>query len=125
MSEETKSLALIVEDDENLANAFAYALDVFEEVKVFYHGGEAMAWLEAGNIPDVIVLDLNLPGVPGGKILEYVRAQETMSETRVFLATANHLLSTSLRDKADLVLLKPIGFTQLQLLANRFNKKRA
>jgi len=61
-----------------------------------------------------------LPGVPGSEILDYIRAQKRLEKTRVFLATANHLLSSSLRDKADLVLLKPIGFKQLQLLANRF-----
>lgn len=119
MTDEKKPLALIVEDDENLANAFAYALDAFD-VKVFYHGGEAMEWLKGDHAPVVIVLDLNLPGVSGSKILDYVRSQERMAKTRVFLATANHLLSESLRDKADIVLLKPIGFEQLQLLANRF-----
>ncbi len=120
MSDEKNSLALIIEDDENLANAFAYALDDFD-VKVFYHGGEALEWLKEGsNIPSVVVLDLNLPGVPGSEILDYIRSQESMAKTRVFLATANHLLSSSLRSKADLVLLKPIGFKQLQLLAERF-----
>jgi len=120
MSAEKKPLALIVEDDENLANAFAYALDAFE-VKVFYHGGQALEWLqEKGHVASVVVLDLNLPGVPGSEILDYIREQESMKDTRVFLATANHLLSSSLRSKADLVLLKPIGFKQLQLLANRF-----
>ena len=122
MSEETKPLALIVEDDENLANAFAYALEDFE-VKVFYHGGEAMEWLQGeDHAPKVVVLDLNLPGISGDKILKYIRSQERMEKTRVFLATANHMLSESLRDEADLVLLKPIGFKQLQLLANRFKK---
>ena len=47
-------------------------------------------------------------------------AQERMTKTRVFLASANDLLSESLREKADLVLLKPVGFKQLQMLANKF-----
>jgi len=120
MTDETKPIALVVEDDENLANAFGYALDSFD-VKVIYHGKEAMTWLEnEENVPAVVVLDLNLPGVPGAEILDYIRAQKRMEKTRVFIASANHLLSTSLREKADLVLLKPIGFKQLQLLANRF-----
>ncbi|MCP4143388.1 MAG: response regulator [Chloroflexi bacterium] len=114
-----KPLALVVEDDENLANAFGYALEVFD-VKIIYDGSAAMEWLREGNTPSVVVLDLNLPGVSGEDILTYIRAIERFSDTRVFLASANHLLSKSLRDQADLVLLKPIGFRQLQLLANRF-----
>ena len=120
MTADSTPLALIVEDDENLANAFAYALDEFS-LKVFYHGGEALMWLQGdGNIPAVIVLDLNLPGVPGSEILDYVRSQDRMAKTRVFIASADHLLTSALRQKADIVLQKPIGFKQLQQLAKRF-----
>lgn len=124
MADEIKPIALIVEDDENLANAFGYALDQFD-VKVIYHGGEALAWLQQEeNIPVVVVLDLNLPGVPGSEILDYVRSQERLAKTRVFLASADHLLSNALREKADVVLQKPIGFQQLQQLAQRFSKPK-
>jgi len=119
MTEEKKPIALVVEDDENLANAFGYALEAFD-VKVIYDGGEAVQWLQEGHIPAVVVLDLNLPGVPGSEILDYIRAKESLDATRVFLATANHQLAEKLQNQADLVLLKPIGFKQLQQLANRF-----
>lgn len=120
MSEKEKPLILIVEDDENLANAFAYTLDEFD-VKVFYDGSQALSWLQTeGNIPKIVVLDLNLPGVPGSEILDYVRSQDRMEETRVFLASADHLLSSALREQADIVLQKPIGFKQLQQLVKKF-----
>ena len=120
MSNEEKPLILIVEDDENLANAFAYTLEEFD-VKVCYDGSDALSWLQVEeNVPKIVVLDLNLPGVPGSKILDYVREQERMENTRVFLASADHLLSSALREKADLVLQKPIGFRQLQQLVSKF-----
>lgn len=120
MTKEENPRILIVEDDENLANAFAYTLDEFD-VKVCYDGGDALDWLqEEGNVPKIVVLDLNLPGVSGDKILDYIRSQERMESTRIFLASADHLLSESLREKADIVLQKPIGFTQLQQLVKKF-----
>ena len=119
MTNEKKPIALIVEDDENLANAFGYALDSFD-VTIFYHGDKALEWLKEGNTPKVAVLDLNLPGVSGSDLLDYIRAQENLKDTRVFLATANHNLADSLCEQADLVLLKPVGYQQLQLLADRF-----
>ena len=123
MSKNTPQV-LIVEDDENLATAFGYALEEFD-VTVINHGGEALAWLQVdSNIPAIVVLDLNLPGVPGNKILDYIRSQERLAKTRVFLASADHLLSSALREKADLVLQKPIGFKQLQQLANKFAQPR-
>lgn len=123
MTEEKKPVALVVEDDENLANAFGYALDAFD-VKVIYDGAEAVQWLQEGHIPAVVVLDLNLPGVPGSEILDFIRSKESLNATHVFLATANDQLAESLRSKADLVLLKPIGFKQLQELANRFTLRK-
>lgn len=120
MTKEETPLILIVEDDENLANAFAYTLDKFD-VKVYHDGSEALSWLQVEeNIPRIVVLDLNLPGVPGNEILDYIRAQERMENTRVFLASADHLLSSVLREKADIVLQKPIGFRQLQQLVEKF-----
>ena len=117
---EKKPLILIVEDDENLANAFAYTLDEYD-VKVIYDGGAALDWLSVEeNVPQIVVLDLNLPGTPGNKILDYVRSQERLEKTRVFLASADHLLTEALREKADLVLQKPIGFRQLQQLVAKF-----
>ncbi len=113
-------VALVVEDDKNLAIAFGYALDEFN-VTVLNHGGEALTWLQVdGNIPAVVVLDLNLPGAPGSEILNYIRSQPRFAKTRVFMASADHLLTTALREKADIVLQKPIGFKQLQQLANKF-----
>ena len=120
MTKEEVPLILIVEDDENLANAFAYTLDEFN-VKVCYDGRDALNWLqEEDNVPKIVVLDLNLPGVPGNEILDYVRSQERMEKTRVFLASADHLLTGVLREKADIVLQKPIGFSQLQQLVKKF-----
>jgi two-component system repressor protein LuxO len=120
MTKDKNALILIVEDDENLANAFAYILDEFD-VKVCYDGSEAMTWLETEtNIPKVVLLDLNLPGVPGSEILDYIRSQERMAKTRVFLASADHLLSGVLREKADLVLQKPVGASQLKQLVEKF-----
>jgi DNA-binding response OmpR family regulator len=113
-----KSIALVVEDDENLANAFGYALKAFD-VKIIYHGGEALEWLQDGNIPDVVVLDLNLPGARGSDILEFIRTDDRLKDVRVIITTANDRVAETLHGQADLVLLKPVGYRQLQELANR------
>ena len=84
-----------------------------------YDGAVAQKRLEE-IIPDLIVLDLHIPNVPGNILLKQIRADERLKETRVFLATADANMAEQLRDQAELVLLKPIGFAQLRELAERF-----
>ena len=111
--------ALIIEDDASLSVIFAQALQDAEfETEVIEDGDAALARL-AETVPSVVVLDLHLPHVSGDKILERIRTDERLAETRVMLATADALMAERLRGDADLVLLKPISFNQLRELAAR------
>ncbi|MCA8955332.1 MAG: response regulator [Planctomycetes bacterium] len=101
---------LIVEDD----------LDVHEGWSVFlqYHGYEVMSardglqGLESLDVeePDIMLLDLGLPGVDGMEVLRRMRASG--NETPVVVITAYSSVQTDLavRDMgADAVLAKPIN----------------
>ena len=70
-------------------------------------------------VPDLVLLDMHLPHVSGDTILRQIRSDERLAETRIMLATADVNMAESLRDQSDLVLLKPISFTQLRDLASR------
>ena len=116
----TNPFALIVEDDPKLAFIFAEALQMADfEVEVVQDGRTALDRLSA-TTPAVVVLDLHLPGMSGVDIMTHIRADERLVRTKVILATADAIRAEQLRSKADLVLLKPISFNQLSLLARRF-----
>ena len=40
-------------------------------------GLEAWTWLESGNVPDLIVSDLKMPGLGGIQLLENINASDT------------------------------------------------
>ena len=112
-------IALIVEDDDDLANIFAEALQAAKyDTEVIRTGDRAMARLKTV-MPDVVVLDLHLPGVSGMEILKQIRADAHLAQTRVIVASADPVMAESLNDQADLVLIKPISFSQLRDLATR------
>ena len=115
----TKFLALVVEDDSDLAQLFAMALrDAGFETQVVLSGDAAMEQL--GTItPDLVVLDLFLPHVSGSDILGYIRADERLAATRVIVVTASVRAAEALHTQADLVLVKPLDFIQLRGLAIR------
>ena len=70
-------------------------------------------------VPELIILDLHMPGVTGQQLLKQIRADERFSKTRVIIASADALLAQRLSDDVDMILLKPISFTQLNQLAER------
>jgi DNA-binding response OmpR family regulator len=112
-------LALIIEDDYDLSDIFARALQAAGfETQIIRRGDTALARL-ASIAPDVVVLDLHLPYVSGVDILREMRADARLAETRVIVATADPRAAETLEDQANLVLLKPISFSQLRDLAGR------
>jgi len=111
--------ALVIEDHVDSAVIFTEALKKAGFRTETIRSGDAALARLAVTTPAVIVLDLSLPGVAGPDILQQIRADARLVNTRVIVATAHPQMIDSIRDKADLVLLKPISFSQLRDLAAR------
>jgi two-component system response regulator AdeR len=114
----TKPIAFIVEDDPQLSQIFTLTLSELFETEAITDGTQALARL-VDVVPKLIVLDINLPGASGAQILHSIRADPRFDLTRVILATANPRQADELRDKADIVLLKPVSIAQLRDFAER------
>jgi DNA-binding response OmpR family regulator len=112
-------LALIIEDHEDSSIIFANALrEAGFECEIIRAGDKALTWL-AETTPAVVVLDLELPRVSGMEILRQIRADARLAKTHVIITTAHPDLAIGLEEKADLVLIKPISYSQLRDLAKR------
>lgn len=115
-----RPLALIVEDNKNMADAFLEAIDLAGySSEIILDGAVAVSKLTYGPIPHLVLLDLNLPNVRGGAILDLIRENKRLADTRVIVVTANDREAEVYRETADLVLLKPVGFNQVKDIASR------
>ncbi len=118
---ESKPLAFIIEDDQRQATIFAQALRRAEfDTEIILDGNLALIRLRAIT-PVLVVLDLNLPYVPGEDILRWMQTEERLANTQVILTTANSMVAEELQGINDLILLKPISFNQLRDLAKRLH----
>lgn len=118
----TKPQAFIVEDDPHLNQIFSTTLKADFEIHSLADGDQAIAEL-ARFSPELVVLDMNLPGASGRDVLTYIRSEKKrLAHTRVILATADALQADLLQNEADLVLLKPVSPVQLRELALRIKK---
>jgi DNA-binding response OmpR family regulator len=113
-----QTLAVVIEDDLDLAEIFSEALQAAGfQVETINHGETALSRLKE-IVPTIVILDLHLPGVDGRQILKAIRADDRLTSTRVVIASADAAMAGNLQ--ADLVLLKPISFSQLRDLTSRF-----
>ena len=113
----SQPLAVIIEDEFDLAEIFTSALQAAAYETETINTGDAALKRLSEIVPNLIILDLHLPGVDGSQILRQIRADERLANTRVVIASADAALAQTL--DADLVLLKPISFSQLRDLTKR------
>jgi len=105
---------LIVEDDQDVAELYSHVLESSGFTTEILRTGEAALARLAATAPGLVVLDLNLPPhVSGADVLHHIRADPRLAETRVIVVTGHPDLADTVRDQADLVLLKPVDVSQL------------
>jgi len=119
-----KPFALLIEDDRDIAALFRHVLDIagYHSESV-YDGLEAMKRLETTQ-PDVVLLDLQLPGLSGVDILKKMRADERMKTIPVVVVTAYAYYAKSLPVEPELFLLKPVDIHDLSSLIQRLRDKK-
>lgn len=114
-----KYSALVVEDDPDQLTIFTQALEISGYTTESVTDVDSAQQFLADTTPHLIVLDLHLPGLSGETLLESLRTDPRFKDTKVVLATADHLWANKLESEAELVLLKPVSFKQLRQLSQR------
>jgi len=121
MTEAEKDLVLIVEDTADLAEFVKLAL---EEIGMeTFHASDAakaMTFLD-DNKPDLIILDIGLPGISGWELLDVINDRRREDNIKVVVTTAfqdpaNRLIG-KLQD-VDGYLNKPFRFKELKDMVN-------
>lgn len=116
----TKPFALIIEDDPKLNEIISLTLEEDFELETCVDGNAAIELL-ANIVPQVVVLDLNVPGTSGREILTHIRSHQRFWKTRVIVATADSRQAETLHNEVDIILLKPVSPSQLRELALRIS----
>lgn len=121
----SKDLALVIEDDFDAAIIFSQALKANEFKTEIIRSGDAALERLQSIVPSIILLDLHLPQVAGTDILSRIRADERLTKTPVIIITADPRMAEDCQETADLVLLKPVSFSQVRDLVSRFHNATA
>jgi len=79
---------LIVDDEPNIVLALRYLLEA-EGFEIKYcFDGESALHLVTEFLPDLVVLDVMMPGMDGYSVAKYIRNQDTLAKTLIIFLTA-------------------------------------
>lgn len=84
-----KANILIIDDHDAVRLLLGLTLKNRFDVITKKDGIEGMAWLSAGNIPDLIMLDMQMPRLNGLEFLKQIRTSGMFRHIPVILVSAN------------------------------------
>ena len=117
----------IVDDDEEMSRAVGLMLELLDcKVTAFKNVRLAAQTFVAGNKPDLIMLDMNMPEVSGLDMLEFLRRRpESRNLPIVMLSseTNDSMVDRALELGADSYITKPVTLEELEkAMATAFYK---
>src|SRR3954471_1555383 len=115
---------LVVEDDPLVRELLSSVLtDEGYEVMAAEHGQQALAAI--GTIwPNLITLDLDLPGIAGDLILAELRLRTETHELPVVIVSAKHPIPSAVHTMAQAIVPKPFDIDELLTVVRRLAARR-
>ena len=119
----TKNTITLVEDDELDVISVQRSLkklDIPYELYTAFNGQEALELLRGmDSLPDILLLDLNMPRMNGLEFLEVLRCDQRLKDIRVFImTTSSEQADRRATEKLGVAgfLIKPMGY------GNQYNR---
>jgi CheY-like chemotaxis protein len=116
--------ALVIDDTRSTADALVRVVNALGlRARAAYGPGPGLAILRT-ETPDVIFLDINMPGVDGFEILKYVSREPHLSKAKVIVVTSDDQPETkkhALECGARTVLIKPVTVDVLESALKKEN----
>jgi len=102
---------LVVDDDERVLRSYVRMLNPLHRLMIAQDGGDAIELLESGSAPDVVLLELDLPGLDGRKLLDWLQENRPILHKHALVVTSvasQPQYEDFLRSYAGPVLHKPV-----------------
>ncbi len=107
---------LIVDDEPNILLTLEYTFKkVGYEVFIARDGNEALEILH-NHVPSLVILDIMMPKVDGFEVLEYIKREANLAQTKVLFLSAKNKeqdIQRGLEAGADAYLTKPFSIKKL------------
>jgi len=86
---ERKKKILIIEDENSLRLLLGNYLGKYYEVVTRKDGLDALAWMSRGNVPDAVILDMEMPRLNGAEFLLNIRSSGFFKKLPTIVVSGN------------------------------------
>ena len=103
---------LHVDDDVYIRKIIQHTFSAEFELSSCTNGIEAMAWLEKGNLPDIILTDLRMPHLDGQELINLIRAGSLYRNVPIIVLSSmedSALKISCIEQGADDFIVKPFN----------------
>jgi len=108
----------IVDNDEEMSHAVGLMLNLLDcDTTSFFNVRSAVQTLLTGKMPDLIILDINLPEVSGLDMLEFLRRRPEWKNLPIVMLSsesADAIVDKALELGADSYVMKPVTIEELE-----------
>ncbi|MEG0890998.1 MAG: response regulator [Bacteroidales bacterium] len=113
-----KKKILIVDDKESIAKVISFYLSSEYEFSYFENPLKAIAWLQQGIVPDLIISDIRMPEMTGDQFLIYLKHNELFKAIPVVMLSGEDSTSERIRlleEGASDYILKPFNPLEIKV----------
>ncbi len=113
---------LLIEDDVNLGLLLEHMLSKHYQVSILNDGYAALNWLASGNMPNLIMADVDMPGLGSAQLLENIKVSGFYRHLPIVILSGKSDLDKAeglVKQGADAVLQKPFSREELFELLQR------
>ena len=108
---------VIVEDDKFMQSVLQQYFSNSFSVEVFSDGFHMLSYLQEGNIPDLIITDLNTPNMGGLDLIKQVKASDFFKSIPIIVLSgeeSSEIIVNCLNAGADDFVIKPFNPKELE-----------
>lgn len=113
-----KKRILLIDDKESIAKVVGIYLSGDFDFTYFENPIKAIAWLQQGNVPDLIISDIRMPEMRGDEFLHYMKSNELFKTIPIVMLSSEESTSERIRlltEGAADYILKPFNPLELKI----------
>lgn len=113
-----KKKVLIIDDIESIAKVITFYLSKDYDFVYFDNPLKAIAWLQQGSIPDLIICDIRMPEMTGDKFLSYVKKNDLFKSIPVIMLSSEDSTAERIKlleDGANDYIVKPFNPMEIKV----------
>jgi len=108
---------IIIEDDKYMQLILTEYLNKLYEIKTFNDGLDGLTYLHNGNVPDLIISDLNTPGINGFELINQLKASSLFNTIPIIIISGDDSSEKRIKclnSGADDYIVKPFNPAELE-----------